>query len=313
MTEIDWRRLEQRLAGDHAAADPPLSPAVWSRVDARIAAARAGRPPRRRAWLAAAAAATAVLVAGVAALWLVRPAPVEVAAVPAPRPAPTVTPAPAPAPPAPPPATPPRPPSIVLNQVIEPRAQVTVAITADAGRIEIEPCRGRFVNVTVLDSSHRSLALVERDRRVELRFDRGPVMADGVAHVLVPADTHLVIATRSGAVVVRGLGGPIEIDSASGEIQVDTAPALDPSAVLHSDSGPIRWQGRCGRRCRVEATSRAGDIALRAPDPAVFTRGAVRGDSRSGRVHLEQLTCTDPRCSSSPLPWRADGPGHGAP
>jgi hypothetical protein len=202
--------------------------------------------------------------------------------------------------------------AVTLNQVVETTRAVTFAMTADAGRIEVEPCLGRFVNVTVLDSPHRVLRLAVQGRRVEARLDEGAVLAAGVAHVLVPADTHLVISTRSGPVVVRGLGGPIEIDTQSGEVRVDTAARLDPTATIVSDSGAIAWQGRCARGCRVEARSRTGDVTLRAPDRSPFTRGAVRGESAAGTVHLEELTCTDPRCSSSPLPWRqpAAGSGH---
>jgi hypothetical protein len=199
-----------------------------------------------------------------------------------------------------------------LNQVLEPTRAVTFVMSADAGRIEIEPCRGRFVNVTVLDSRHRSLELVQSGRRVEVRFDGGARMASGVAHVLVPADTHLILSTRTGPIVVRGLGGPMEIDSQSGEVRVDSAPRMDPRVTIASDSGAIAWQGRCGNGCRVDARSREGDITLRAPDRSVIARGAVRGQSERGRVHFEELICTDSRCASSPLPWRqlAPGPGH---
>jgi hypothetical protein len=129
--------------------------------------------------------------------------------------------------------------------------------------------------------------------------------------VLVPADTHLILSTRAGPIVVRGLGGPMEIDSQSGEVRVDSAPRVDPQLTITSDSGAIAWQGRCGNGCRVEARSREGDITLRAPDRSVFARGAVRGQSERGGVHLEELTCTDPRCASSPLPWRQLAPGQG--
>jgi hypothetical protein len=204
---------------------------------------------------------------------------------------------------------PPAAPAIVLNQVLETRSAVTVVISADAGRVEVEPCRGRFVNVTVLDSPHQRLELALRDRRVELRFDGGTVMAGGVAHILVPADTHLVLSTRSGPVVVRGLGGPLEIDTSSGEVQLDTAPRKDPDVTIATQTGAITWRGRCLGRCSVDARSRTGDITLRTPHAAAFTRGAARGTSESGRVHLEELTCTDPQCSSSPLPWRQVAPG----
>jgi len=297
MNELAWRRLEHELAGEHATADPPLSPAIWRGVEAALAAP----PARRGVWLALGAA---VLAAAGLVLWLAptpRPAP-------APSPPAFVPPAPAPAPP---PIAPARPePPHVLSQVIEPRAAVTFVIASDAGRVELEPCRGRFVNVTVLDSPHHQLDLVERDHRVEVRFDGGPAMAGGVAHILVPADSHIVVSTRSGAVVVRGLGGPIEIDTQSGELRLDTAPRLDPAVTAVSDTGAITWSGRCGRGCRVEARSRTGEITLRAPDPAAFTRGAARGDSQTGRVHLEELTCTDPRCSSLPLPWRRPAAPH---
>jgi hypothetical protein len=234
---------------------------------------------------------------------------------------PTLAPPVSPAPPAPDPApaaiVPPAAPAIVLNQVLETSSVVTVVISADAGRLEIEPCRGRFVNVTVLDSPHQRRELAVRGRRVEARFDGGAVMTGGVAHILVPADTHLVLSTRTGVVVVRGLGGPLEIDTQSGEVQVDTAPRIDPDVTIVTDSGAIAWQGRCGRGCRVDARSQTGDITLRAPEPAVFTpgaarRGVARAESSAGHVHLEKLTCADPRCSSSPLPWRrsAAAPGH---
>jgi hypothetical protein len=195
--------------------------------------------------------------------------------------------------------------------VLEPARAVTFVMAADAGRIEIEPCRGRFVNVTVLDSPHRSLELVQSGRRVEVRLDGGALLASGVAHVLVPADTHLILSTRSGPIVVRGLGGPMEIDSQSGEVRVDSAPRADPQLTIASDSGAIAWQGRCGKGCRVEARSRLGDITLRAPDRSVIARGAVRGQSERGRVDFEELICTDSRCASSPLPWRQLVPGQG--
>lgn len=306
MNELAWRHLEHKLAEDHAAADPPLSPAIWRGVEATLAAP----PARRGVWLAL---GVVVLAAAGLVLWL-SPHP-----LPAPPPPPAVAPpaqtlAPPPAPPmTPPPVTPPpvtAAPAQTLNQVVLPRGAVTFLIASDAGRIELEPCRGRFVNVTVLGSPHRRLELVEHDRRVEARFDGGPAMAAGVAHILVPADTHVVVSTRSGAVIVRGLGGPMQIETGSGELQLDTAPRLDPSVTASSDTGAITWRGRCGAGCRVEAHSRTGDITLRAPDPAAFTRGAAHGDSQTGRVHLEELTCTDPRCSSSPLPWRQPAAPH---
>jgi hypothetical protein len=197
----------------------------------------------------------------------------------------------------------------MLNAVLETRGAVTFALSVDAGRIELEPCRGRFVNVTLLDSPHHQIELHQRDRRVEVALDGGTVMRGGVAHILVPADTHLVLSTRRGAVVVRGLGGPMEIDTVSGEVQIDTASRRDPAVTVTSDSGAITWRGHCGGRCRVEARSQSGDITLRASNPAAFTRGAARGESQTGRVHLEELTCTDPRCSSSPLPWRQPAAG----
>ena len=292
MNELAWRRLESRLVDAHVAADPPLDPGLWRGVEAGLVA----RPRRRGAWLAAAVAAVA---AGVALWWLpARPAePTATIPVNAPPP-PVIAPL-----PAPPPVIAP-PPAIVLNQVLETRGALTVAIAADAGRIEVEPCRGRFVNVTVLDSPHQTLELVEHGRRIEARFDGLAVMAGGVAHVLVPADTHLILSTRSGSVVVRGLGGPLEIDTTSGEIVLDTAARVDPVVTAATDTGAITWRGRCGRGCRVDTRSRTGDITLRAPDPAAFARGAARAESQTGHIHLEELTCTDPRCSSSPLPWR---------
>jgi hypothetical protein len=297
MNEMVWRRLEKRLVEAHVEADPPLSRNIWRGVEAALAA----RPTRRGVWLAM---GVAVLAAAAVALWFL-PVP---APVPVPAPAPVPVPAPAPAAvPAPVPAPAPRTP--VLNQVLQTRRAITFAISADAGTIEIEPCRGRFVNVTLLDGPHRTLELIEGHRRVEARFDGRRLMDGGVAHILVPADTHLIISARTGPVVVRGLGGPMEIDTRSGDVAVDTAHRLDPAVTVVSDGGAITWSGRCGRGCRVEARSRSGDITLRAPDRAAFTRGAARGESQAGRVHLEELTCTDPRCSSSPLPWRQPAAG----
>jgi hypothetical protein len=307
MNDLAWQRRENRLVDAHRAADPPLSPELWRGIEVAIAA----RPPRRGPWLAM---GVVVLVAAGVAVWFLPSKSSPVASVVVPVVAsvqlPVAEPAPA-AVPAPPPAVP----AIVLNQVVETRGAVTVVIAATAGRIEIEPCRGRFVNVTALDSPHQRLELVERGRRIEARFDGGPALDGGVAHVLVPADTHLVISTQTGAVVVRGLGGPIEVDTQSGALRLDTAPRLDPVVTAVSDSGAITWQGRCGRGCRVDARSRSGDISLRASDPAAFTRGAARGESAAGHVFLEELTCTDPRCSSSPLPWRqpAGDASHPAP
>ncbi len=298
MNDLAWRRLEHRLVEAHAAADPPLSPEVWRGVEAALAT----RPARRGRRLAM---GIVVLVAAGVALWFLpakQSAPVAVVTQPVAPPEPVV------APPVRVPEPPP-PPAVVLNQVLDTRGPVTFAIVTDAGRVELEPCRGRFVNVTVLDSPHRSLELVARDRRVDVRLDGGAVMTGGVAHILVPADTHLIVSTRSGSVVVRGLGGPMEIDTRSGELRVDTAPRVDPLVTLVSDSGPITWRGRCGGGCRVDARSRTGDLTLRAADKAAFTRGAVRGESQTGRVHLEELTCTDPRCASSPLPWRQPAAG----
>ncbi len=299
MNELDWRRLENRLVEAHRAADPPLSPVVWRGV----ARAQAGRGPRRGLWLAMGASVLAAAAA--VALWsLPETTPPPSPAMP--QPSPSVMPAPAPAP-APPPVEPPTVP--LLNIVLETRGAVTFALSVDAGRIELEPCRGRFVNITLLDSPHRQIELHQRERRVEVALDGGAVMRGGVAHILVPADTHLVLSTRRGAVIVRGLGGPMEIDTVSGEVQIDTASRRDPSVRVTSDSGEITWRGRCGRGCRVEARSHSGDITLRASDRAAFTRGAARGESQTGRVHLEEISCTEPRCSSSPLPWRQPAAG----
>jgi hypothetical protein len=314
MNDLAWQRRENRLVDAHRAVDPPLSPELWRGVEMAIVA----RPPRRALWLAM---GVAVLVAAGVAVWFLPSKSSPVASVVAPVVASVQLPVVQPpvAEPVPPavvaPRAPPAVPAVVLNQVVETRGAVTVVIAATAGRIEIEPCRGRFVNVTALDSPHRRLELVERGRRIEARFDGGPALDGGVVHVLVPADTHLVISTQTGAVVVRGLGGPIEVDTQSGALRLDTAPRLDPVVTAVSDSGAITWQGRCGRGCRVDARSRSGDISLRASDPAAFTRGAARGESTAGHVFLEELTCTDPRCSSSPLPWRqpAGDAGHPAP
>lgn len=304
MNDLAWQRREHRLVEAHVAADPPVSPEIWRGVEAAIAPRPRSR--RRELWLAM---GVVVLAAAGVAVWFLpdksrldparderaEPSPAMV-----PVPDPTIDRAPdvvAPAPPAPAPA-------MVLNQVLEPRGPVTVVIAATAGRIEVEPCRGRFVNVTVLDSPHHRLALVAQGRRVEVRLDDGAVLEGGVAHVLVPADTHLVIATQTGDVVVRGLGGPMEIDTKSGALVLDTGPRTNPAVTAVSDTGAITWRGRCGRGCRVDARSRTGDITLRAQDPAAFTRGAARASSEAGHISLEELTCTDPLCSSSPLPWR---------
>jgi len=298
MNELEWRRIENRLVEAHRA-DPPLSPAVWRGIEARLAE----RPPPRRARLALGARlvlGAVVLAAAAVALWW-RPAPPTPRApleLPSAWLVPPVPPVPAPiAPPAPPPVA-------VLNAVLEPRAPITLVMSVDDGRIELEPCRGRFVNVTLLEGPHQRLELREQDRRVEVTLDGGPIMRGGVAHILVPADTRLELSTRRGAVVVRGLGGPMQIATDSGAVTLDTAPRLDPIVTVTTDSGAITWRGRCAGACRVDARSRTGDITLRAADRPAFTRGAARGESQAGRVHLEELTCSDPRCSSSPLPWR---------
>jgi hypothetical protein len=313
MTERDWQRFERKLIDAHIAADAPLSDKIWRGVESALTARRS----RRGAGVALGAVVLAA--AAIVALWFLPaeppwwrvgearvdqagsavggPAAIAVGEAAATRSAPDVAGARTAGPP--------------LNQVLEPARAVTFVMAADAGRIEIEPCRGRFVNVTVLDSPHRSLELVQSGRRVEVRLDGGALLASGVAHVLVPADTHLILSTRSGPIVVRGLGGPMEIDSQSGEVRVDSAPRADPQLTIASDSGAIAWQGRCGKGCRVEARSRLGDITLRAPDRSVIARGAVRGQSERGRVDFEELICTDSRCASSPLPWRQLAPGQG--
>ncbi|HWM85294.1 MAG TPA: hypothetical protein VNO33_05635 [Kofleriaceae bacterium] len=285
--ELGWRRFERRLVEAHVEADAPLSPDVWRGVEAALVA----RPPRHALWLALGALVLAAAALVVALLPTQRaPEPRRVAVSPEPSPPPS------PSPPGP----------AVLNAILQTRRPITFAITADAARIEVEPCGGRFVNLTALGGSHRELQLVEREagRRVEARFDGGPVIAGGVVHLLVPADTRLVISTRTGPVVVRGLGGPMEIDTQSGDVQLDTAPRLDPDVAVTSDSGSIRWSGRCGRRCRVDARSRSGDVTLRAPSRAPFERGAARAESQTGQTSLQELECADPRCSSPPLPWR---------
>lgn len=323
MNDLAWARRESRLIEAHAAADPPLSPALWRGLEARLA----GRPRRRSAWLGVAVAVLAAAVGVV--LWLApgdAGAPPGRAATAAVEPAGT---APAPIAPIAPigavpgvpgaPAEPghvaevgaPGPQRRLLNQVMETRGPVTVVIQAGAGRVEVEPCGGRFVNATVLGSSHSELALVERRGRIAVELDGGLAMADGVAHVMVPRDTRLIITTHSGGVVVRGLGGPLQVTSQSGNLQLDTAPSSAPDVSATTETGAIRWQGRCGRGCRVAARSDTGDITLRASDPAAFTRGAARAESARGQVHLERLTCDHPRCVSPPLSWRSPaGQGH---
>jgi hypothetical protein len=333
MNELDWRRLERRMIEAHVAADPPLSREIWRGVEALLADRR---PARRKLRLAL---GVVVLAAAAVVLWLLPRMqggePVTRSAEPS---AATASNAPTGETRATPgegssgsvgssgPAAgstgassgtaraPELVPPVTLNQILEPKGAVTFVMSAHAGRIEIEPCRGRFVNVTVLDSPHRTLALIARDRRVEVQLDGG-ALTSGVAHILVPADTHLVLETRSGPIVVRGLGGPIEITTDSGEASVDSASRSDPAMTITTDTGAIAWRGRCGRRCRVEARSRTGDITLRSLDPGAFTRGAARAESQAGTVHLEELPCTDlrtdPRCSSSPLPWRQAAPNNG--
>ena len=306
MNERDWRQLEARLIDAHREADPPVSPEVWRGIDARIATGR----PRRWLWLAMGATVLAAAVA-VALWWLPASAPPTVSVVPwlpplpVSRPAVPVTPPPVPSPvTVPPPVTVPQ-----LQIALQTQGAVTFAISVDAGRIELEPCRGRFVNVTLLDGPHHRITLDQSSGRVEVGLDGGKVMRGGVAHILVPADTHLVLSTRRGDVVVRGLGGPMEIDSESGAVRIDTSSRIDPVVRVTTDSGAITWSGRCGGGCRIEARSRTGDITLRAPDRAAFTRGAARGESQAGLVHLEELSCTDPRCASLPLPWRQHAAG----
>jgi len=298
MNEPEWQRLEERLVEAHRAAEPQVPPALWRGVEAALAA----RVPRRGSWPAM---AMVVLVAACLVLWFLPATPRGPGGVVAPRTPPTErvrdaglrTPPPPPPPPAR--ATVPS-----LSIVLPTTAAVTFAMSVDAGRVELEPCVDRFINVTLLDGPHHDIALHEVDHRVEVELDGGHVMQGGVAHILVPTDTHLVLSTRNGAVVVRGLGGRMEIDTVTGDVTLDTAARLDPSVTVTTDSGAIAWRGRCGTGCRVAATSRTGDITLRASDRTAFTSGAVHGESRTGRVRLEELTCRDPLCSSSPLPWR---------
>jgi len=310
MSELDWRRFEKRLVAAHVAADPPLSPEIWHGVEAAIVAR-----PRRSIWLAL-SALVVIAAALVLALMPSRaPAPIPnpvPTPVPTPNPAPTPAPVPNPVPlPNPNPVPPPEP--VVLNAVLQTRRPITFAISSDAARIELEPCRGRFVNVTVLGGPAAALSLAEIDggRRVEPRFDGGAVLHGGVAHILVPADTHLIVTSSAGPVVVRGLGGPMSIVTEGGDVRVDTSSHLDPRVTVTTDTGAVIWSGRCGSACRVDARSRAGDITLRAQHRAAFTRGAATARSATGLVSQEELTCTDPQCTSSPLPWRQAAPGKG--
>jgi hypothetical protein len=210
--ELAWRRAERLLADEHARRRAPLARALPrgrrpGRVGPLEGAARLAAGRRRRARRARGSGGGDRVVAAA------EPAPVRAGRRHrAPRtpgvggPGPLERAAP-----------------ITLREltVARPVARpATLSLSVGEATVDVGPCGGGEVHVTVSDTPHGALALRAqpgpggRGERVELRADEGSVLESGRAHVLVPRGTRLEVTTSAGEQFVTEVTAPTRVGGA---------------------------------------------------------------------------------------------------
>ncbi|HEU4534880.1 MAG TPA: zf-HC2 domain-containing protein [Polyangiaceae bacterium] len=198
-SELAWLRAERRLADEHARDDASPPPELWHAVASRVGLApvkarRAVRPAHGVLLVALASAALAI------ASWprprppalapdggsIVRPEPPPPAALASSRPAPE---------------------PVVLRALNVSKAvarPITLSLGVGEATVDVSPCGGNEVSVTLSDTRHDSLSLQTRPgpggrgERVELLVDDGLRLESGQARVSVPRGTRLEVITSAG-------------------------------------------------------------------------------------------------------------------
>ena len=141
--------------------------------------------------------------------------------------------------------------------------------TSDAPHITVARCGG---NLSIAGADPRGMTVLgdENQIKVERQGESFTVTANGDCDIHCPPGTSVTIKQVSGDLSVLGLGGPLAIESASGDVTLrDIGPTT-----LRQASGDLEVRGVKGE-LKVESVS--GDAKVRQVSGAVELK-SVRGD-----------------------------------
>lgn len=172
----------------------------------------------------------------------------------------------------------------------------TVSVTTASGDVDVSAGPAGRVSAAAADPSV-VVALVPRAGGGLTVRTRGPGAGQVSLRVAVPRGTHVILTGASGALAVRGVGGPVQVESQSGRVivdgsarvrvrtaagaisvrgahQVDASTSNGPSVIEMDDrpdpqlrfaggSGALDWSGTCGAGCRLQIENASGAARLR--------------------------------------------------
>jgi hypothetical protein len=157
------------------------------------------------------------------------------------------------------------------------RDQVKIEATTQEGRLRFSASRSRV-----------GLSVDHEGRRGTRSSGRT------IYKVVVPRGARLIMATVSGPITAKGVGGDTKAESVSGTIEIDDAG----SVTVESVSGGVRARNVRGR---VTAESVSGHVIIE------NVRGDVEAESVSGPVRLSGITAKTVRAGTVSGPIQFSG------
>jgi hypothetical protein len=196
------------------------------------------------------------------------------------------------------------------------RGAVKLRLRSVAAQVEVVSGPAGSVTVRLRDSEVGKVTVEEQGGdRIELRFDGAAALKRGKVGVRVPLRSDVEVVSAGGDVDIDGVGGAARVQTQSGDVRVrgaDTAELHTISGDVElsevagearietvsgdakvsgvsrlrytSTSGDLVWGGGCAARCRVEARTLSGDVALRLGSGSSFD---VRYLTHTGEVSDE--------------------------
>ncbi len=171
-----------------------------------------------------------------------------------------------------------------VDTIVPLNARGTVDLSLISGTIEVSAWSRDQVKIEASTAQPGTLRFTASRSRVALRVDHEARVGHGrlatgktIYKVVVPRGARLILATVSGPITAKGVGGETDAESVSGTIEIEDARSLS----FESVSGGVRARNVEGR---AKGESVSGHVVLE------NVRGDVEANSVSGPIRLTGIT-----------------------